>query len=491
MSFAEVASSRMEAPLRGGAARFALLIGLILVYFLTYRHTIWIPRAGQLPEPLVLLPVSDMVWHSAGWLLFTALMLTLFVTSGRPRVAQSDLLYRRLAILALGSAYAVTAGMRLATGRTFGLAELIGPGPFVAGAVIAVLVLAALIRRPPPTAWLLGIFLGAGVLLRLVLYRLIQPDVGFSDNLPAIELSLERLMAGLTPYAIHDFGSHTNPMPYLPLTFLSYLPAHLLGVDIRLTNLLLTTALTIGLWRLFQAMPLPPTTRNGLALLAGLLFVLPERLSKDVYTEWQAFNLLLVLAFGLIVLGRLRAAAVLYGASLAAMPVALFVAPPLVLLAIRARPPAEVAVLAAIAAVVGGVPTLAFLLWDAEAFFTAFLFGTTGLWASLAAGESVLPLLLWHGWLGGWLLVLQAAFVLIVAALSWTRLRTVRGLIALAATLYLALIITGPHIAQYMATVVLYLALLTEAAAAAGVTAGDRALGRVALVGARPAPQPA
>ena len=481
----------MEALLRGGAARFALLVGLILVFFLTYRHTIWLPRPGQHPEPLALLPVSDAAWHSAGWLLFTVLLLTLFATSAQPRPAQSDLPLRRLTLLALGIAYAVTAWARLATGRTFGFAEHIGPGALVAGALVALLLLAALLRRPPPTAWLLGIFLGAGVLLRLVLYRLIEPDPSFADNLPAIELSLERLVAGLTPYAIHEFGTHTNPMPYLPVTFLGYLPAYLLGLDIRLTNLVLTAALTLWFWRLLQALPLPSTTRNGLALLVGLLFVLPERLSKDVYTQWQVFNLLLVLSFSLIALGRLRAAAVAYGASLAAMPVALFVAPPLFLLAMRARPAAEVAVLAAIAAVVGGVPTLAFLLWNAEAFFTAFLFGTSGLWASLAASESVLPLLLWHRWLGGWLLAVQAAFVLIVAALSWTRLRTVRGLIALSATLYLALIITGPHIAQYMTTVVLYLALLAEAAAAAGVTAGDRQLARAAAVGARRAAQPA
>lgn len=468
----------MTALLTRGSARFGLLIALFVVFYLTYRNTVWLPRAGRAPEELTLLPVSSVVWHTVGWTIFTVLLLTLFTTSRRPSPPASDLPLRRLTLLALFAAYAVTGLERVATGRTFGLDERLGPVALVGALLVALAVAVALLRWPPPTAWLLGVFLAAGVALRLALLALIQPDAAFSDNLPAIEMSLTRLMDGQTPYAIHDFGDHTNPMPYLPLTFLVYLPAHLLGLDIRLTNLVLTVALTGLCWLLLRTLPLPPTTRRGLALAVGLLLVLPERLSKDVYTEWQLFNLLLVLAFGLLVLARFRAAAVAYGASLAAMPVGWFVAPPLLLLAMRTRPLREVATLGAIVAAFGGLPTLAFILWDAEAFLSAFFFGTTGLWVSLAAGESGLPLMLWHGWLGGWLLAVQAALVLAVTVLSWRRLRTARGLIALGASLYLGLIITGPHIAQYMTTVVLYLALLQEAVRAADVPA-DRELGRV------------
>lgn len=465
--------------LERGLVRYALLLGLITTFFLTYRHTVWLPRPGQHPERLALLPVSDAVWHSIGWTIFIALLLVLLLAPARPRPVPSDRPLRRLAVGALAAAYVITLWSRLATGRTLGPLESAGQAPLAIAAVIALIVLVGVLLRPPPLRWLLGSFLLAGVLLRLVLYAVVTPDAGFSDNLPAIERSLERLRAGLTPYAIHDFGSHTNPMPYLPLTFLVYLPAQLIGLDIRLTNLVLTTLLTLGVWRLLWALPLAATARAGLALLTGLLYVLPERLSKDVYNEWQLFTLLLVLTFGLVMLGRIRAAAVAYGASLAAMPVGFFVALPLLLLALRSRPPREVAGLVAIIGLVGGLPTLLFILWDAEAFFGAFLFGTTGLWSSLARGESQLPLLLWHGWLGGGLLAVQAALVAAVALLSWLRLRTVRGLIGLSAMLYIGLIVTGPHIAQYMATVVLYLALLAEAAAAAGVTEGDRVLGRI------------
>ena len=467
----------MAALLSRGSARFGLLIALVVVFYLTYRHTIWMPRPGQLPEASTLLPVTDELWHSVGWLAFTAILLVLFATRVRPMPASSDISFRRLVLLTLVATYAVTVWQRLATGRTIVPDLAVAPEAVAAAALVALAGAAALILRPPPTPWLLALLFGGGVALRLALFVLVRPDPAFADNLPAVEKSLERLVGGLTPYAIHDFGSHTNPMPYLPLTFLSYLPAYLLGLDIRVTNLVLTSALTIACWLILRALPLPVTTRNGLALMVALLFALPERLSKDVYVSWPPFNLFFVLVFGLIVLGRLRPAAVAYGASLAAMPHAIFAAPPLLVLAVRTRPLREVAVLAAIVAVVGALPTLLFIAWDVDAFFSAVGFATAGLWGDLAAGESALPLLLWHGWLGGWLFAVQLALLGLAAVVSWTRLRSVRGLIGLTAVLYLWLVITGPHIAQYMTTVVLYLALLEEAARATGTTAGDRELG--------------
>lgn len=464
----------MTALLDRGEARFGLLIALIVAFYLTYRNTVWLPRPGRSPEEVTLLPVSPVVWHSVGWLVFTALLLLLFLSGRRPHPAESDLPLRRLTLGALFAVYAVTGLERVATGRAFGLP----PAALVAGLIVAVVVAGALIRRPPSTAWLLGACLGAGVVLRLALIALVRPDAAFADNLPAVALSLERLRGGLTPYAIHNFGDHTNPMPYLPLTFLSYLPAQVLGMDIRLTNVVLATALTAVCLLLLRALPLPTTTRRGLALAVGLLFLLPERLSNDLYTAWSPFNLLLVLAFALLVLARFRTSAVVYGASLAAMPVGWFVAPPLFLLALRTRPLREVLLLGAIVAGVGGAPIVLFLLWDIEAFRTAFLFGTTGLWEAIAAGTSEEALMLWHGWIGSGLLAVQAVLVLVVVALSWTRLRTMGGLIALGAVLYIGLIITGPHIAQYMTNVVPYLALLHEAVRASVVSA-DREFGRL------------
>lgn len=481
----------MRGLLGRGSVRFALLIALVLAFYVGYRHTIWLPRSGRMPEAFTLLPVSDEVWHTAAWVVFAGLLLLLSVSEVRPSPPRSDLGLRRLVLLAVFAAYALTAGLRLATGRMFGLEETLGPAALIALGAAALVAAVVLIWWPPRTPWLFGILVAAGLVIRLALQALIPPDPAFADNVPAIERSLERLVAGLTPYAVHDFGTHQQTMPYLPLTFLSYLPAYLLGIDIRLTNLVLAAALTLAFWIFLRALPLPPAARNGFVLIAALLFVLPLRMSHDLHTAWAPFNLLLTGAFLLIALGRVRAAAVAYGASLAAMPVALFVAPPLLLLAARTRPLREVAVLAAIVLAVGGLPTLLFVMWDVAAFSRAFSYGTTALWERVAAGDSTLPLLLWHGWLGGWLLAVQAAAVAVVAALSWRGPHTVRSLVARSAVLYLVLVITGPHIAQYMTAVVLYLALLQEAVRAAGVTAGDRELGLARRSSPQPAPQPA
>ena len=57
------------------------------------------------------------------------------------------------------------------------------------------------------------------------------------DMLDAINRSLDLLLAGRFPYV-----NFPPPMPYLPGTFLAYLPAKLLGLDLRVTNLVLEGA---------------------------------------------------------------------------------------------------------------------------------------------------------------------------------------------------------------------------------------------------------
>lgn len=54
------------------------------------------------------------------------------------------------------------------------------------------------------------------------------------DMLPTIDRGLGELLAGRFPYV--DFPP---PMPYLPATFLAYLPPKLLGVDLRWANIAL------------------------------------------------------------------------------------------------------------------------------------------------------------------------------------------------------------------------------------------------------------
>ena len=57
------------------------------------------------------------------------------------------------------------------------------------------------------------------------------------DMLDVIDRSLDLLLAGRFPYV-----NYPPPMPYLPGMFLAYLPAKLLGLDLRVTNLALEGA---------------------------------------------------------------------------------------------------------------------------------------------------------------------------------------------------------------------------------------------------------
>lgn len=60
------------------------------------------------------------------------------------------------------------------------------------------------------------------------------------DMLATIDRSLNELLAGGFPYL-----NHPPPMPYLPVTFLAYLPPKLLGLDLRWSNVVIDAA-TVG-----------------------------------------------------------------------------------------------------------------------------------------------------------------------------------------------------------------------------------------------------
>ena len=87
---------------------------------------------------------------------------------------------------------------------------------------------------------LIGLVLGS----RLLVLAVTRLDPLTSDMLPTIDRALDELLDGRFPYV-----NFPPPMPYLPGMFLAYLPPKLLGVDLRLTNLVLdvaTAAIAIG-----------------------------------------------------------------------------------------------------------------------------------------------------------------------------------------------------------------------------------------------------
>jgi hypothetical protein len=124
---------------------------------------------------------------------------------------------------------------------------------WVVGFWLAMIVFCACRPARAAAACLLGL---AGLVLgtRILSLAVLPYDRNLSDMVPIIDRALDELLAGRFPYI-----NYPPPMPYLPVMFLAYLPAKLLGVDLRWTNLVLDGA-TVAL-----AIKLAPVTRGRLA----------------------------------------------------------------------------------------------------------------------------------------------------------------------------------------------------------------------------------
>jgi hypothetical protein len=80
-----------------------------------------------------------------------------------------------------------------------------------------------------------------GIALRLIHFSRFSIDVG-GDMLPLTRSALDSFLAGRSPYAYHHVPD-LLPLTYYPLTWLAYLPAYLLHIDLRWTNLVAELAI--------------------------------------------------------------------------------------------------------------------------------------------------------------------------------------------------------------------------------------------------------
>jgi hypothetical protein len=465
----------LAGPVR--ASRF-LVITLGLIYYLAYEHPQWVGQPGVGPVPIGVLPVRPDVWYTGMWLAFAVALAWLTRDVARARMGiggdaalgadVDDRSLRRWAMVAVAVAYGVELATRLATSRALGLEERLQGDVLVALVGVAAVGLGATLLRPPPTRLLIAGLIVGGIAVRTVLIFRVPPDPTYADNLVTIGMSLPKLVAGQTPYVYYDFGTHVNPMPYLPWTVLGYVPPYLLGVDIRWTNVFLSTAIVGLIWWVARSLVLAPPVQRDLVLVASVHFILPISAGKDAFTEWQMFNVAVVLAFGAAILGRARLSAAAYGVAGASMPLAIFFAPSLAAYALRTRPPREVAILVAIVVAAAGLPTLAFLALDPAAMVATLVDPPREFAEKLARGEVSWPyLLLWHTLAGTWLPHVQPAivFATIAAAARWVRDPV--SLVAVAAMSYLTLVLFSPLVVPHMFPIVLALAIVLEAAGAA------------------------
>ncbi len=107
---------------------------------------------------------------------------------------------------------------------------------------------ASSIARLPARAVVLGAAV-AGVLLR---YHGIENHMLFSlhrDMLPLVQYACGSAIEGRNPYDLIYWANHDLPLTYLPVMWMSYLPAAWLGIDIRWTSVLATVLIAVMVMR--------------------------------------------------------------------------------------------------------------------------------------------------------------------------------------------------------------------------------------------------
>ncbi|MEM8529847.1 MAG: hypothetical protein AAGF95_03335, partial [Chloroflexota bacterium] len=211
--------------LRSGIASywwvFSLTIALALLLDITGSlHVYGLSRL--LGAPLVLGTAVLLSTIAFGWVCSTS-HLSRVDLHASPRLAQ-----RGVTFLMLLAWLATIRDFRVFILPDMGIMHVIG---FGSGAI---LLLIAVIRLPPLT-WLVWLAVALGSLVRLISFGAIPIEPPRGDMLPLVQGALANLLAGQSPYTIYTMPWEL-PLTYLPVTWLAYLPAYVLGVDIRVTN---------------------------------------------------------------------------------------------------------------------------------------------------------------------------------------------------------------------------------------------------------------
>jgi hypothetical protein len=164
----------------------------------------------------------------------------------------------------------------------------------------------------------------SGVLLRFVSMGQWEINGIVRDMLPLIESALAAAMDGRNPYGLH-FVTHDVALTYLPVMWLSYLPAWVAGVDIRWINVLFAALCAVLIYR--WGAPgdaggrarawherLLPSAVGPLFLAGAVLFTLQSEIFwNSIHGEPPAYWLWLALFLTCVVTRLMLPAAVLLG----------------------------------------------------------------------------------------------------------------------------------------------------------------------------------
>ncbi len=349
---------------------------------------------------------------------------------------------------------------------------LFGAGLFILGFALV---------RPLPPAWLLFSAVLLGSLARVASFSHVPIDPARDDMLPLVQQALDQLLAGQTPYTIYQMPWDL-PLTYLPVTWLAYLPTYLLGLDIRLTNLL--AELGIGatiLWLTLRtnsnrnATPGDPDDadqsdcRHFPMLLWAWFFLQPTALNWSLATTAPVQWALLGLTLALVIANRHLPAALTLGLVGAASPLAAIIAPFVLLHWLRAHGRRHTLILAGLAGLLAALFILPFLLWSPEHF-------RLGVWRWFNDNE-LYPRLRWdidhtwarqvgfsgifwrHGFVG-LLKPLQTVLLASLVIVYWRWGATAQQLAPVIVTAFLLFMVFNPVLWPYLYTPALVVALL-------------------------------
>lgn len=158
-------------------------------------------------------------------------------------------------------------------------------------------------RRRVPASYVAALAVFAGIVLRATHMRAFGPHVG-ADMIPLVTSAVDSLLSGQSPYRWHEVPGRL-PLTYYPLTVLAYVPARLLAIDLRWTNVAAQLAILVALrWAggaraRAQHSEANRQVSEGATLGFSVLFLLPSSVYFDRITTapiaWAMLTWLLVL----------------------------------------------------------------------------------------------------------------------------------------------------------------------------------------------------
>jgi hypothetical protein len=351
-------------------------------------------------------------------------------------------------------------------GHRLGTLELLGVGLLYGLSLLVAGVCWYRNRAKPSLAMWDGMFLGGavtlGVAISLLVICKLPLNPQLSDTLPWIQAGIENLLRGENPYQAYDLGPGTNPHPlnYLPMMWLPYVPFVAAGVDLRLLGILALLWIIVIIRR---------STRDSDVTWVPVMItvVLSPFFAPRAGLYEYAYWLFLVLSYREMYREQWYRASILWGLSLAAQKIVLFLMPFYAILLWKKRGPWGAAKHIGLVALVAITILAPFALWSPSGFvYGSFSFHQqqinlpVSLHKALALleGFSLVPILRSLD-LSHCLQAVQVAFLVLLSYLAVSRVRSVVDSLRFMALSYTIFLMLNPICWTYLYSPVILTAI--------------------------------